>query len=67
MHLIAAIAYIVFSLLIAILGTDRKFGFWGYFFCSLLLSPAIGLIVLLASDKRKPYPGEKPVKTTVDP
>lgn len=67
MHLIAAIAYIVFSLIIAILGTDRKFGFWGYFFCSLLLSPAIGLIVLLASDKRKPYSAAEPVKTTVDP
>jgi hypothetical protein len=66
MQLIAAIAYIVFSLIIAILGTDRKFGFWGYFFCSLLLSPAIGLIILLASDKRKPNPGAEPGKATVD-
>jgi hypothetical protein len=66
MQIIVAIAYIVFSLIIAILGTDRKFGFWGYFFCSLLLSPAIGLIILLASDKRKPHPGSEPDKTTVN-
>ena len=40
------------SLIIGICGMNRKFGFWGYFFCSLALTPFIGLIILLASDRR---------------
>ncbi|MFZ5585472.1 MAG: hypothetical protein ACOZHQ_06040 [Thermodesulfobacteriota bacterium] len=53
------IIYVVASLFIAFLGMNRKFGFWGYLFCSLLLTPFVGLIVLLASDRR-PRP---PVQT----
>ncbi|MBU0485492.1 MAG: hypothetical protein KKB30_13385 [Proteobacteria bacterium] len=45
--------YVAASLFIALFGIDRKFGFWGYFFGSLLFSPVIGLFLLLASDKRK--------------
>lgn len=48
------VLYILFSLIIAAMGTNRKFGFWGYFFCSLLLTPLIGIIIVLASDRRKP-------------
>lgn len=43
--------YVVLSLAVAIYGANRKFGFWGYFFGSLLLSPALGFILVLASDK----------------
>jgi len=45
--------YSVASLIIAFFGVNRKFGFWGYFFGSLLFTPFIGLILLFASDKRK--------------
>jgi len=45
--------YAVLSLAVAIFGANRKFGFWGYFFGSLLLSPILGLILVLASDKKK--------------
>jgi len=41
------------SLVIGWFGRNRKFGFWGFFFCSLALTPLVGLIVLLASDVRK--------------
>ena len=44
--------YLALTVLIALLGIRRKFGFWGYFFCSLFLTPIIGAIILLASDKR---------------
>ncbi len=47
------LAYLLLSILIALLGVRRKFGFWGYFFASLLLTPAIGMLLLLASCKRK--------------
>ena len=44
--------YVILSLAVAIFGANRKFGFWGYFFGSMLLTPAIGLILVLASDRR---------------
>ena len=39
----------VVSLLVGFLGRKRKFGFWGYFFASLLLSPIIGFLLVVAS------------------
>ncbi len=47
------VAYLVASLVVAFLGMNRKMGFWGYFFASLLLSPLVGIILVLASDVRK--------------
>ena len=44
---------IILSLVIAFFGRDRKFGFWGYFFGSMLLTPLIGVLLLLAG-------GDKP-------
>ena len=41
--------WLVGALLVAILGRNRRFGFWGYFFASLLLTPIIGLLMLLAA------------------
>lgn len=40
------------SALVGYLGRDRKFGFWGYFFCSALFTPIIGLVIVFASDKK---------------
>lgn len=48
----ATFIYFALCLLIATLGTNRKFGFWGYFFCSLFLSPAVGALLFIASDPR---------------
>jgi hypothetical protein len=41
--------WIVSSLLIAYAGRRFRFGFWGYFFGSILLTPVIGLLLLLAA------------------
>lgn len=41
--------WVLASLAVAFVGTDRKIGFWGTFFLSLLLSPLVGLIVALVS------------------
>jgi len=46
------IVLLVLSAIVGYVGKDRKFGFWGYFFCSVLFTPIIGLIVTFASDKR---------------
>lgn len=45
--------YFAASLLLGFLGMHRKFGFWGYFFGSLLLTPLIGVLLVIASDRRK--------------
>ena len=50
--IIILIAYLGLSILVSLIGSNRKFGFWGYFFTSLFLTPIIGSIVMLASDKQ---------------
>jgi hypothetical protein len=52
MIIVCFLVYILLCFVVAALGSDRKFGFWGYFFCSLALSPISGVIVLLGSSKR---------------
>jgi hypothetical protein len=47
------LAYFAICLLIGIFGMRRKFGFWGYFFSSLLLTPVIGILLVIGSDPRK--------------
>ncbi len=49
-----SIVYFLACLLIGLMGVNRKLGFWGYFFGSILLTPIIGLILIFASDKRNP-------------
>ncbi len=46
------IAYFLSSLVIAAAGWNRKMGFWGYLFSSVIFSPLIGLMLLLVSDKK---------------
>lgn len=54
MHLaIMVTTYLFLCLIMGLMGKDRKFGFWGYFFGSICLTPVIGLLLVLASDKRK--------------
>ena len=47
------ILYIIFCLVIGLIGMNRKFGFWGYFFGSVILTPVVGIILIFASDARK--------------
>jgi len=52
-QLIVVAIHIGLSFFIALLGMNRKLGFWGYFFGSLLLTPIIGILLVLASDPRR--------------
>jgi hypothetical protein len=47
------VLYFGLSFIIAVFGINRKFGFWGYLFGSLLLTPVIGFLLVVSSDKRK--------------
>ncbi len=54
LHIIVpgAFAYLLLCMVLGALGRRRKLGAWGYFFASFLLTPVIGLLLLLASDPR---------------
>jgi len=43
--------YVLGSLLVAGFGRRRKWGFWGYLWASLLMSPVLGLLFVLAGDQ----------------
>ena len=40
---------LVLSLLIGLLGINSRLGFWGNFFASILLTPIVGLLLVIAS------------------
>jgi phosphate/sulfate permease len=44
------IAWIIGSVIVGFIGSDRSIGFWGAFILSLLLSPLIGLLITLFSE-----------------
>jgi hypothetical protein len=51
--LIKLLPYLILVAVVAYIGKDRKFGFWGNFFCSLIFTPIVGLVIVFASDKRE--------------
>lgn len=52
-HFVIILFYIVLCLAVALLGRRRKWGFWGYLWSSVLFTPLLGLLFLLASDPKK--------------
>jgi hypothetical protein len=54
--LVVSLLYIGLCSLVAYVGRDRKFGFWGYLLAALLLDPIIGFLLVIASDKRSAAP-----------
>jgi len=44
---------VLISFAFGYLGRNRKMGFWGHFFATLFLTPFIGAILLIVSDKTK--------------
>jgi hypothetical protein len=47
------VVYILLSLSAAILGRNRRIGFWGYFFCSIIFTPFISLMFLYFASQKK--------------
>jgi hypothetical protein len=41
--------WIISAIMIGFFGRRYRFGFWGYFFASILLTPVIGLLMLIAA------------------
>lgn len=53
-HLGFIIVYVGACWLMGFLGRNTKFSFWGNFWVSVVLTPVIGVVVLLAQDSRPP-------------
>ena len=53
MHIVALIIYILLCYIVGLLGKNRKFKFIGYFILSILFTPVLGLLFVIASDSRK--------------
>jgi uncharacterized membrane protein YiaA len=62
MPVLGLLVMVTVCFFIGVLGRDRKLGFWGYFFASLLLTPVIGMLLVVATDPRKEEKEEKPRK-----
>jgi len=48
-----ALLYLAFSFLAGILGRNRRIGFWGFFFSSIIFTPVISLMFLYFAAPRK--------------
>jgi hypothetical protein len=44
-----ALPWVLGAIVIGFFGRNFRFGFWGYFFASILFTPIIGLLMLLAA------------------
>ena len=47
------IFFLCMSVLVGLLGINSRLGFWGNFFASMLLTPLIGLLLVIASGSKK--------------
>ncbi len=45
-----ATAYILLCVIVAMIGRRRKWGYWGYLFSSVLFTPVLGILFVLAAD-----------------
>jgi hypothetical protein len=41
--------WVLGSMIVGFLGRKQRFGFWGYFFGSMMLTPIVGLLMLIAA------------------
>lgn len=48
------VASLLLSCLIGYLGRNKKLGFWGFLFASLLLTPLLGLLLLIVCKPAEP-------------
>jgi hypothetical protein len=54
--MIYIVVYAIIIYIVAVLGTERKFGFWGTLAISIFFTPIVGLLTVLASDVRPKPP-----------
>ena len=53
MSLELAFVYLALCLAAGIVGRNRRIGFWGFFFSSIIFTPVVGLLFLYFATPRK--------------
>jgi hypothetical protein len=48
------IVWAILAVVIGFFGRHYRFGFWGYFFATVLFTPVIGVLLLIAAMPRRP-------------
>ena len=51
-NLVFFVLLLLFSWGVGFIGRDYKYGFWGNFLVSMIFTPVVGVLVLLAQDRR---------------
>ena len=59
MPVVLILLNVALAYLVGFLGRNRRLGFWGHFFCSLLLTPVIGILLIVATEPVKDIDKEK--------
>jgi len=49
MPLALQLIYLLSCFFVALFGRDKKMGFWGYFFFSIIFSPVMGALVVIVT------------------
>ena len=60
-----AIVYVLLCMIVALIGRKRKWGYWGYLWSSMLFTPLLGLVFVLAADpppRRRRSTGAPPAR-----
>ncbi len=52
MPAVIPLSHILVSFIVGYLGRNKKMGLWGYFFATLLLTPFIGVLLLIVTEKK---------------
>ena len=47
--------WLILAVVIGFFGRHFRFGFWGYFFATVLFTPVIGGLMLIAAMPRRPH------------
>lgn len=47
------VVFLGLSLIVGLLGMNTRFGFWGNFFASMLLTPLVGLLMVIAATGKR--------------
>jgi hypothetical protein len=48
------VVWLILALVVGFFGRRLRFGFWGYFFASILFTPIIGFLMLVAAVPTRP-------------
>jgi hypothetical protein len=59
-----ALAYFALSVVAGVVGRNRRIGFWGFVFCSIIFTPVVSLLFLYFSTPRMVDASAKPTGAT---